>query len=233
LAFFLLLYSHVPINQQNSKEMGMGSLHAISKTVSVYDKICDVYSETFNKPGDHVDEFLNLVPENGKILDIGCGPGIDADYMASSGFRVTALDYSREMINLAAKRNPNVIAIVGDMRKVEFASKSFDGIFASYSLIHIPRKDVLTTLQKFYNFLKPNGTFYCSLQEGVSQEIVVNTPLKENERIFLNIISASETKELIREAGFSIVQEFKRNPKPEKELNFRKYAVLARKNSAH
>ncbi|MEZ4690383.1 MAG: methyltransferase domain-containing protein [Ignavibacteria bacterium] len=44
---------------------------------------------------------LSLLPEvmNTKILDAGCGPGNYAELLADKGAKVTAIDYSDEMIS--------------------------------------------------------------------------------------------------------------------------------------
>lgn len=47
------------------------------KTDSVYRNIAEEYAEKFSEPSEHIDEFLKRVPEDGRILDAGCGVGID------------------------------------------------------------------------------------------------------------------------------------------------------------
>ena len=46
------------------------------------------------EPGDFLFELIKLCPpaENTKVLDIGCGEGKDAVFMAEKGYDVTAFD---------------------------------------------------------------------------------------------------------------------------------------------
>lgn len=196
---------------------------------SVYDKIAEPYAKEFSKPSEYIDEFLTLLPKNGKILDAGCGVGVDSGYMVSEGFEVIGIDLSKEMLKLAKQKFPQIEFRQKDIRELNFPPSSFDGILASCSLIHIPKKNVSSTLKKFHQILKKNGVIYIALQGGKSEEIFVNEPFKPNEKLFLNIISFDEIKNLLVNTGFSIIKKYERQPKSKEELNFTKLFVIARK----
>jgi ubiquinone/menaquinone biosynthesis C-methylase UbiE len=197
---------------------------------SVYDKIAELYAKEFAKPSDHIEEFLAMLPKNGKILDIGCGPGVDSGYMTSEGFAVIGIDLSKEMLKLAKQKFPQIDFRQQDIRELDFPHNSFDGILASCSLIHIPKKDIPSLLKKFHQILKKGGAIYIALQGGKSEEIFIDEPFKPDEKLFLNIISFDEIKNLLVKNGFSIVKKYGRNPDFKKgELNFTKLFVIARK----
>jgi hypothetical protein len=44
--------------------------------------------------------------------------------------------------------------------------EGFDGIWASASLLHIPKHDMYDVIPRFIRALKPGGIFYLSLKEG-------------------------------------------------------------------
>lgn len=44
------------------------------------------------------------VPQGGHLLDLGCGPGRDAATLARAGYRVTAIDWSPEMVGQTLNR---------------------------------------------------------------------------------------------------------------------------------
>ena len=195
----------------------------------VYDKIADSYAGAFSNPSEYIDEFLSLIPKNGKILDVGCGTGVDAGYMQSKGFEVIGIDLSKEMLKLAKERFPQIDFKLADIRKLEFTSNSFNGILASCSLIHIPKDDVRQTLKKFHEILKNNGIIYIALQGGKSEEIFIDEPFKPNEKLFLNVFSLEEIRNLLIWTGFSIDKIHQREPKSEKELKFTKLFIIAKK----
>ena len=201
------------------------------QAVSIYNKIAESYAKEFSEPSDHIDDFLKLIPKNGKILDVGCGVGVDANYIQSKGFEVVGIDLSEEMLKLAKQKFPYIDFRLMDIRKINFEPNSFDGIFASFSLIHIPKKDIPNILKKFYQILKINGVIYVALHEGKSEEIFVDEPLKPGEKLFLNIYSYKEIKNLLVESKFEIIKKYERKPESEAELNFTKLFIIAKKNN--
>jgi ubiquinone/menaquinone biosynthesis C-methylase UbiE len=199
------------------------------QAATVYNKIAKSYASNFKNHSEHIDKFLSLIDKNGKILDVGCGCGTDANYISSKGFTVVGIDLSRGMIRLAKENFPKIRFEVKDMRKLAFRPNSFEGILVAYSLIHIPKKDVLSTLKLLYSFLKKKGIIYVALLSGKSQELFISEPLKPNLETFLNVFSEDETIRLLRKSGFSIIQKYKRKSKNKEEFDFAKSFVLARK----
>lgn len=193
-----------------------------------YDTLAESYAKEFFEPSEHIDDFLKLIPLKGKILDVGCGVGVDSEYMISNGFDVIGVDLSGKMLSLAKQRFPRGDFRLGDMRKLTFQDFYFDGIFASFSLIHIPKKDLSGLLIKLGRMLKETGAIHIALQEGKSGESFIRGPLESKEKFFLNIMSFEEIKELLNDAGFFILAHHERRPK-KNELKFTKLHIIARK----
>ncbi|MGD0645103.1 MAG: class I SAM-dependent methyltransferase [Candidatus Bathyarchaeia archaeon] len=53
---------------------------------------------------------------NAKVLDVGCGGGIDAIFMAQCGFRVTGVDVSAAALRIAGKRAEKALVKAGWLR---------------------------------------------------------------------------------------------------------------------
>ena len=203
-------------------------------TAKIYDKISSAYADKFNEPSDNIDEFLKLIPKGSKILDAGCGPGVDSAYMNSQGFEVIGVDLSEKMLELARKKSPNIKFEKADIRELDFNKSTFDGILASYSLIHIPKKDIPNLIKNFLKFLKPNGVICVGIQEGESREMFITEPFKPDEKIFVNVISADELRELLEKNGFTPLNEFMRKSedKDKLEFDFNKFVLIAKKEFA-
>jgi len=201
----------------------------MTDTSTIYNKISKNYENTHQIPSYKIDEFLNRLPKCAKILDVGCGPGTDYKYMTEKGFDVYGSDASREMIKLAQAKNLQGKFEIADMRDLQLEPNSIDGVFVSFSLIHIPKKDTAKTLKTFYNILKPGGLIFVGVQEGESDEVYIAHQHNPEDKIFFNIFSSKELRALLKEAGFTILKQYRRPPNLENELNFKKLVLIGRK----
>ncbi len=72
----------------------------------------------------------------GKALDIGCGTGINADYLGRYGFDITGIDLSETAI--IKFREKGYIGIVHDISNgLPFDNNSFELVFASEVIEHM------------------------------------------------------------------------------------------------
>jgi ubiquinone/menaquinone biosynthesis C-methylase UbiE len=108
-------------------------------------------------------KFLELLPEKGRILDVGCGPGQDSEYFASIGFQITGVDLSERFVAIAKERVPSANFEKADMRRLTFPDEYFDGIWASFSFLHIPQEDAEATLKGLIRVLKPGGPLFLAV----------------------------------------------------------------------
>lgn len=114
-------------------------------------------------------EFLKLVPEGGKILDLGCGSGRDSMNFMKLGYEVTAVDGSKELAKKASALLGKEV-ILSTFEELELKEK-FHGIWACASLLHIKREDLKIVLNNLYNNLEDNGVFYMSFKYGEKEYV--------------------------------------------------------------
>src|SRR5215510_14125846 len=102
-------------------------------------------------------------PRSGaRALDLATGTGDIAFALAARGARVTGLDITLRMIELArAKRDGSperqASFLVGDMLALPFPSGSFDIVTTGYGLRNVPRLDV--AIDEIHRVLAPGGQF--------------------------------------------------------------------------
>ncbi|MCL2923830.1 MAG: class I SAM-dependent methyltransferase [Trichodesmium sp. MAG_R04] len=93
------------------------------------------------------------------LLDLGCGAGENSVYFAKKGARCLATDYSSGMVdvavNLAAKNSVKVEGKVMDAMALEFPDNTFDFVYASNLLHHLPNPRL--TIREMHRVLKPGG----------------------------------------------------------------------------
>lgn len=113
---------------------------------------------------EHLNKFVEYLPEGAAVLDLGCGSGRDSLYFVERGFDVTAIDGSEELCELAS------IHIGQDVLHMQFSeldfTEVFDGIWACASLLHVKEDDIDEIINKIINALKPDGIIYISLKHG-------------------------------------------------------------------
>jgi ubiquinone/menaquinone biosynthesis C-methylase UbiE len=175
----------------------------VTETVDNYDKVAEKYVEYHEhtrKMTAYGKDFIKQVPGK-KVLDVGCGPGWDAKLFSNHGLDVMGIDLSKEFIRIAETKSPKSKFLQMDMRKLEFSTAYFDGVWASASVLHVPRKEIKKVLSEVYRVLKPNGLLYISVKSGDGAKFV-NNDLGIN-RYFV-YYSEKEFKELLTAVGFSI-----------------------------
>jgi len=96
------------------------------------------YSDPANvalDPAPLLVQVADLLPP-GRALDVACGPGRNALYLAGLGWRVTAVDSSPVAIAQLRRRGPSVDAHIADLERGEFCipPDSYDLICDFYYL---------------------------------------------------------------------------------------------------
>jgi len=93
------------------------------------------------------------------LLDLGCGAGENSVYFAAQGAHCVATDYSPGMVEvalkLAAANRVTVEGKVVNAMAIDFPDNTFDVVYASNLLHHIP--DPHQTIREMHRVLKPGG----------------------------------------------------------------------------
>ena len=108
--------------------------------------------------------FLNLLPDFGRILDLGCGSGRDALAFKNMGYQIEAMDYSAELVKKASDLTGIEVRLQSfyDLDEID----TYDGIWACASLLHCERHRLVDVLQRMIQSLKANGVIYMSFKYG-------------------------------------------------------------------
>ena len=110
------------------------------------------------------DTFLELLPENAKILDFGCGSGRDTKYFLEHGCRVVAMDGSLELCKAASEYTD---ITVKHMLFQELNEKErYDGIWACASILHVKSEELPEIIRKMSLATIANGIIYLSFKYG-------------------------------------------------------------------
>jgi len=106
-------------------------------------------------------ETKRIVP--GRVFEPGPGLGHDAVYLASNGFRVTALDISKRAVSMLRKRiaklGLDIDLIVGDVLRDGPTEGEFDYIFERSVLQTLPPTQRAHYILRLAENLKPKGKY--------------------------------------------------------------------------
>ena len=167
------------------------------KTLQVYETQSSKYLENVTKehPSRTLKYFAANLPKKSNVLDYGCGPGLSAEYLANLGHSVTAFDASQNMLELVPKheRIKSYQATFDNFSENEI----FDGIWASFSLLHAKRRDFPHLLTSIKRALKPYGLFSIGLKLGAGEK-------RDKLGRRYTFVSQNELDQLLKSSGFNV-----------------------------
>ncbi|MCL4373618.1 MAG: class I SAM-dependent methyltransferase [Candidatus Marsarchaeota archaeon] len=102
-----------------------------------------------------------------KVLDIGCGPGINAEALLKRGAIVYGIDISESMIEIAKANINGANFTVGSVYSMPYKSGFFDIAFASYSVEHFTR--LASAFKEIRRVLKKGGIFAFSRSNPLNE----------------------------------------------------------------
>jgi ubiquinone/menaquinone biosynthesis C-methylase UbiE len=171
-----------------------------------YNAIADRYLAGRTRDSEDVrllDEFVERLPPNAKVLDAGCGAGIPVSQRLSERFHITGVDFSETQIKLAKKHVPNANFICQDMTKLDFPENTFDGICSYYAIIHIPREEHQLLLTNFHRMLKSGGlALLCLGAEHLIDDIEEDYL---GTRMYWSHFDTKTYLKMLKECGFSML----------------------------
>ena len=148
------------------------------------------------------------VPEDARVLDIGCGSGwatrLLADYAAKG--KVIGIDISDEMIQLARESSrscANVDYEIASAEQLPFADKEFTHAFSMESLYYY--RNIPKALAEIHRVMKPGGLFVAVVDlywenEATHQWI-------DTLKVPVELLSADDYRSLFIDAGFEHIRD--------------------------
>jgi len=177
----------------------------------VYDKIADWFFEnryTGLLEKKYLDKLLSSVPANATILDLGCGTGKPImEYLLEKNLKVTGIDASSKMLEIARRNFPQETFIEQDMRLLDL-NKKFDAIIAWDSFFHLPPADQPQMFARFKKYLNLGGIliFTSGTQHGEAWG------LNGGENLFHGSLDTTEYQLLLNKHNFKTISHTVEDP---------------------
>ncbi len=183
----------------------------ITQNIKAYNKNASKFASRFADFEPYLnamDDFIELLKDNCSCLDLACGPGSFSARIASrfNGAKITGVDISSSMIDLAKAAVPN-----GDFRcmnilEAEFDEAQFDAVLLSFCIVHLNRDEAVSIIEKSSRFLKSGGLLYISFMEGKIDGFE-KTSFSDDE-IYFHYHNENEIIQVMEENGLRAVKRF-------------------------
>jgi len=148
-------------------------------------------------------KWIQRLPADARLLDLGCGGGQDAGDLDRRGYRVMGVDRTSALLTEGRRRYRSLSLVRADFRFLPFQAKSFDGLWAGASLMHLPKPDARRTLADLYRLVRPGGLFAATVTHGVKSSLVTDGWVPG--RYFARW-SKDELARAVRRAGWNILE---------------------------
>jgi len=141
--------------------------------------------EDYKKLGSHFPQTNEKV----QILDIGCGTGIELDYIweQAPNAHITCVDMSQRMLELLLKNHPEsrdkICIIKASYADWEYPAEAFNMVVSSMTLHHLWQNEKTIVYRKILCTLKPGGSY-------IESDFIVNAVLSEQYRRRYEIITS-------------------------------------------
>ncbi|MEM7597214.1 MAG: methyltransferase domain-containing protein [Pseudomonadota bacterium] len=129
--------------------------------------VAQSYANVFANAADMVVPSLIAAVEAGPgvdVLDLCCGQGNVSAGLVKAGARVTGLDFSPAMLEMARAAVPEVQFFEGDAMSLSFEDQSFDAVTIGFGMPHVP--DPPQVIAEARRVLRPGGRLAFSVWCG-------------------------------------------------------------------
>lgn len=180
-------------------------------TVAAYDVSAGPYRDGTLVMPDSVRavlaRFVSAVPEGARILEIGSGPGRDAQALEASGLNVRRTDITNGFVRMMLDEGYDadlIDPLVDDLTDPKSPHEPYDGVWASACLLHVARADLPSVLTRLAAATREGGALHLSLKEGDGEEWSTHGNVTGPRRFVY--WRAEPLRTALEEAGWSVLE---------------------------
>lgn len=107
-----------------------------------------------------------------KVLDLGCGSGLLTRWLKDKGLDVRGIDFSRSLIDIAKKENPDVAFNISDISSTPYSIGSFDIVVSGLVMHYV--QDLCIVFTEVARILNSNGIFIFTMHHPFDEVMEVS-----------------------------------------------------------
>jgi SAM-dependent methyltransferase len=168
------------------------------ETLAAYAAHAADYADRFrqDQPDPSLAAFIAALPLTAHVLDLGCGPANASAFLRAAGHHPDPVDASPEMVALANARHA-IGARLATFDDIDAVAR-YDGVWANFSLLHAPRKDLPRHLAALARALRPGGLLHLGMKTGDGE-------IRDRLGRHYTFVSVAELSALVEAAGFTLL----------------------------
>jgi len=138
------------------------------ETFAFYSENADEYAVRRERISVTLPKFSAQLPSGARVLELGCGSGMESEYLVEQGFDVVPTEGNPDLAKHAAGRLGSIVRV---MRFDELDETSeFAGVWANMCLLHAPWEELDAIISKIFDAMKPGGLLMASFKDGAGAQ---------------------------------------------------------------
>ncbi len=139
----------------------------------------ETYDFSESKPADSLNDFCNKYLKDGAaVLDLACGGGRNAHYLAQRGYKVYGVDFAQSAVKFCKKRferfNLSGTFKQGTMDSIPFRDDFFSGIICVAALDHVTVECAKRSLAEMRRVLSLDGVMLLTFDHPKQDEDIIH-----------------------------------------------------------
>ena len=180
-------------------------------TQATYNKVAQQYWEkvaSLDQYNASYDTFCDLLPQDAKVFEMGCGPGNVTQYILNKlpDLEYTASDLAPNMLALAKANNPNAQFLKLDCRAIDSLAQKFDAIIGAFVLPYLNKAACAKLISDCAKLLTPKGLLYLSTMEGdYAQSGFEYTSFSDGDQVYIHYHQEHYIREYLTRNGLEVL----------------------------
>ncbi|MGD8305266.1 MAG: class I SAM-dependent methyltransferase, partial [Ignavibacteria bacterium] len=127
------------------------------------------------KEQNEIHNELRSIFKNKSVLEVACGTGYWTKTISEVASNILAIDYSRDVIDIAKSKNLSADFLIDDAYKMQKVGNGFNAGCANFWVSHVPKTRISEFLNTFYDKLAKDSYVFMSdniFMKGIGGDLI-------------------------------------------------------------
>ena len=143
----------------------------LKNTINIFNQYAALYAEKYEDVSIYttsLELYLNKIPKQAQVLELGCGPGNITSYLASKrpDLKIVATDMAEDMLKIGKKKVPSASFEIFNFKDLRSYKGEIDSLMAGFCLPYSSYSETIELFKAASEKMAKKGLFYLSTMEG-------------------------------------------------------------------